>query len=243
LQFNWIVTAAPLTYPIYDGLGAWLPQAVGWGGALGLFLWNGRRRLFDALLRRRARAKWRRLAPWIPAEPRRLLDLGAGEGFVADAAAEATGAHATLADVADYRRSQRPLVRFDGSCLPFPDGFFDATLIVYVLHHADDAEDLLAEAVRVTRGPVIVLESVVRVPWTRGAFERLDAVVNRWRSGAPAPRPRWRSVGGWQDVADRLGLTLDRHDVRGVAHPTAVFIVRRPEPRTSPRVADAPPPS
>lgn len=241
LQSTWIVTASPLSYLVYGGLSPWLPQAAGWGGALALGLWCARRRAFDALMRRRARAKWRRIAPSVPRAPRRLLDLGTGEGFVADAAAEATGAHVTLADVADYRRSSRPLVHLACSRLPFADGAFDATLLVYVLHHADDAEGVLREVVRVTSGPVVVLESVVRVPWTRRGFERLDALVHRWRSEADAPRPRWRSVAEWQGAATRLGLSLDVRDVRGVAHPTAVFVVRRPEPRASTRVADAPP--
>lgn len=230
LQFNWLVSAAPFTYLVYDGLSPWLPQAVGWGGALALGLWTRRRNLLDALMRRRARAKWRRIAQWMPPRLHRMLDLGGGEGFVADVAADATGAHVTLADVADYHRSPRPLVRLTGGPLPFSDGAFDATVLIYVLHHADDAESLLREAVRVTRGPVVVLESVVRVPWTRGAFERLDAAVHRVRSGARTPRPRWRSVAGWQEAAHRNGLALDLHDVRGIAHPTAVFIVRRAEP-------------
>ncbi len=241
LQSHWVVSTAPLTYPVYDGLAPWLPKLVGWGGGAVLLVMANCRRLFDALMRRRARAKLRRLAPLVPAGARHLLDLGAGEGFVADAAAEATGARVTLADVRDYRRSPRPLALVDGARLPFADDTFDATLVVYVLHHATDPEALLSEAVRVTRGPVVVLESVVRVPWTRRAFERLDAAVHRWRSGSGAPDPRWRLVDEWRDAARALGLTFRLHDVRGVAHPTALFVVRRPEPAAPPCVAASPP--
>jgi len=237
LQSVWVVSIAPLTYPVYGGLPPWLPETIGWGGGALLGLAAARHRLLDALMRRRARAKWRRIAPLLPDDARHLLDLGAGEGFVADAAAEATGARVTLADVHDYRRTPRPLVRVAAERLPFADATFDATWLVYVLHHAHDAEALLHEAVRVSRGPVVVLESVVRVPWTRSGFEWLDAVVNRLRSGADAPRPRWRSVDGWAATARSLGLAFECHDVRGVGHPTALFVIRAAEPRATTRVA------
>jgi len=47
----------------------------------------------------------------------------------------------------------------DARALPYPDGFFDATVCVRVLHHFADPGPVLAELGRVTRpGGVVVLE-------------------------------------------------------------------------------------
>jgi SAM-dependent methyltransferase len=87
----------------------------------------------------------------------RLLDVAAGPGYVA-AAAAARGAQATGVDfsavmVADARR-RYPEVEFregDADALPFPDASFDAVTIAFGVLHFERPEQALAEAYRVLR--------------------------------------------------------------------------------------------
>ncbi len=63
---------------------------------------------------------------------------------------------------------------FDGTSLPFADKSFDVSMICYVLHHLSEphAQELLSEAVRVTRGRVLLLED------SRPEFSALYRVRN-----------------------------------------------------------------
>ena len=72
----------------------------------------------ETFLRRYARRQARDVAPWIVGP--RVLDLGAGEGFVL--AALGTG---TAVDVGPFRRAAVPYVVYDGSALPFSAATFD----------------------------------------------------------------------------------------------------------------------
>ena len=114
------------------------------------------------------RALKRHLAPLLEGGPRRLLDVGAGNGAVGEALvgwARRRGApwwvaaldlHPQIAPLAAERRVDA--VRGDALRLPFADGAFDAAYTVLTLHHFadDDAVRLVREMARVSRGPVLV---------------------------------------------------------------------------------------
>jgi SAM-dependent methyltransferase len=228
---HWGLALSAVTYLRYVGLDEAYPVALwlGWGGAAALALRSSRHGLLVPVMRRRAARKWARLAPHLaPLRPgARLLDLGCGEGFVGDAAARDLGAAVDLADVLDFNRTARPLRRFDGVHLPVPDRAYDATLLVYVLHHAADPDALLREARRVTRGPILILETVSLSPAHRRRLERVDRLANRLRSGGAmdATPPRIRSVEFWEASFERLGLRVATVERIGGFHAQAVFVV------------------
>ena len=149
-------------------------------------------RLVEALLRRYAQRQARDVAPWIVGS--RVLDLGAGEGFVL--AALGTG---TAVDVGLFRRAAVPYVVYDGSALPFADGTFDTTLLLLTLHHCDKPESVLDEAVRVTRHRLILTESVYRNRLDHFWLHTLDARFNRLRhAGRMAPPQAFRTSAEWE---------------------------------------------
>ena len=55
-----------------------------------------------------------------------------------------------------------PVTPFDGEHLPFADGSFDAVILVDVLHHASDPLALMREALRVSRGLLVVKDVTTR---------------------------------------------------------------------------------
>ena len=118
------------------------------------------RGVLEAVLARRAERLVARFRRFLPADGR-VLDVGAGTGHNAAAVERTTRLVVVEADVARMRTSGA-LVLFGGGTLPFRDGAFACSLLLYVLHYARDPIRLLAEARRVSAGPVIVLQAIHR---------------------------------------------------------------------------------
>ena len=158
--------------------------------------------LVEAFLRRYGRGQARDVAPWIVGS--RVLDLGAGEGFVL--AALGMG---TAVDVGPFRRAAVPYVVYDGSALPFAEAAFDTTLLLLTLHHCDKPESVLDEAVRVTRHRLILTESVYRNRLDHCWLHTLDARFNRLRHAGRMPAPlAFRTDAEWQALFVSRGLRL-----------------------------------
>ena len=158
--------------------------------------------LVERLLRRYAVAQARDVAPWIVGK--RVLDLGAGEGFVTTALGRGVAV-----DVGPFRRAPTPYVVYDGRRLPFDDGSFDTTMLLLVLHHCADPAAVLDEALRVTRQRLIVTESVHRHRLDLALLHLLDARFNRWRHDGRMPAPvAFRTSGEWEALFVARGLRL-----------------------------------
>jgi ubiquinone/menaquinone biosynthesis C-methylase UbiE len=167
-------------------------------------------------MRHRAASKWRWIQEYVGA-PRRLLDLGAGEGYVGKVAAQETGAEVVLADIVDLNRTELPLVLYDGRHVPLSDGAFDVTLLVFVLHHSSDPEQVIQEAKRVTRGQIIVLESVVENQWDRRWLPFADTLANRIRSGGRMEEGvlHFGTPEGWHRLFESVGLEVRAEERKG----------------------------
>jgi ubiquinone/menaquinone biosynthesis C-methylase UbiE len=101
---------------------------------------------------------------------RSLLDVGCGSGYVAWQLGQRLPGEVHAVDVGDFRRVPLPnFAPFDGRRLPYPDGRFDLVLFSFVLHHVPDVSkpQLLAEARRVARRTLVVLEDTPRGPLDR----------------------------------------------------------------------------
>jgi alpha-1,6-mannosyltransferase len=193
-----------------------------WAVALGIAGWTWG---LSSLLRRRARAKWGWVRPHIPPSGV-LLDLGAGEGFVGEAAA-ADGYSVVLADVVDLNRTGLPLTLLGEGPLPYATKAFDVTLLAFVLHHSGDPDALLAEALRVTGGQVVVLESVVETGWDRVWLPLADRVANGLRAGGAISEPfNLRDTAGWRRAFERAGFEICSVEARdGPWHRQRLFVL------------------
>lgn len=184
----WLSLASMATYLFYINGPYGSVVAIGWGGAMILAVRPWMRPALDQLMRQRARMKVQRLMPQLEtllegiATPR-VLDLGAGEGFVGEQLAADTPGTVVLADVVDMNKTTLPHVTYDGQSLPWDDNSFDVTILYFVLHHCEDAGQVLAEAQRVSRRGVIIVESTYTHALQHRLLRMLDKTMNRVRSG------------------------------------------------------------
>jgi ubiquinone/menaquinone biosynthesis C-methylase UbiE len=118
-------------------------------------------------------------------EPARILEVGVGEGEVADRVSRRyPGAFVTGIDLpdptlADHWSSRRFAASFaDIGWLPFPDDSFDLVLAIEVLEHVPDPALALRELRRVARRDVVL--SVPREPIWRAANMARGKYFSDW---------------------------------------------------------------
>jgi SAM-dependent methyltransferase len=141
------------------------------------------RRAMHGWLHRRAGALCERLARHLP-DHGPLLDVGSGTGHNALALARHTGHRVVQIDVADLSCIGSAPLRFDGRRLPFGADRFSTALLLFVLHYAADPVVLLAEARRVCRGPILLVQSTYSGPLTRRALAVRELAMGRAALGA-----------------------------------------------------------
>ena len=235
--FGWFMlgVASMATYWVYaEPVWGYAAVSVGWTLLFGFMMVVLAKGLLPGLMRRRARRKWERISRHLPTPPdagSHVLDLGAGEGFVGEAIQHDTGAQVSLTDVVDFNQTELPLTIYDGRRLPFGSAAFDLTVIVFVLHHTEDAEQVLREAMRVTDGPIVILESVYESPWQHRLLDKLDRLANGLRSGgkmaAQEEHLHFRTDAEWRAAFERLGLMAEQASIKGNwIHRQALYVLQ-----------------
>jgi SAM-dependent methyltransferase len=191
-------------------------------------------RLFQGFLRHYARGEAQRLARRVCG--RRLLDLGAGEGWVAEALRSLTTAWICSVDVGPFRLTPGSYVVYDGVRLPFRDGSFDTTVISLALHHCQNPEEVLDEAIRVTSERLLVVESVYRSRWDRFWLNYLDGRLNGFRHGGRMNVPlAFRRAEQWRALFESRGLRVTTLEwlgsrVERLVHQPLLFVIDRMTP-------------
>ena len=127
--------------------------------------------MFDAVMERRSRRLLAQVDGWLPNDGP-LLDLGSGTGHLSARLERKLGLEVVTADVSDMHVvGPAPVLIADG-VLPFEARAFSAALLLFVLAYPDDPAGVLREAARVTRGPVIVVQTLysgrLGYAWHRG---------------------------------------------------------------------------
>jgi ubiquinone/menaquinone biosynthesis C-methylase UbiE len=143
------------------------------------------------------------LAPYLQPE-HQVLEIGAGNGLVAQALQRMTGAHLRLVDVVDYNQSSLPCMTYDGAHLPFPERSFDYALLVFVLHHAPDPLPVVREALRVSKKGLLICENHVAGRWRKPLTRIVDSLPH-FRYGVPVCY-RTLSSDEWQTLLAPLVL-------------------------------------
>jgi SAM-dependent methyltransferase len=115
--------------------------------------------ILDAVMERRAHQLIEQVGAWLPAEGR-VLDLGSGTGHLSARLERELGLEVVTADVSDIHVvGPAPVLIADGA-LPFEENTFSAALLFFMLAYPKDPAGVLAEVARVTRGPIILVQSL-----------------------------------------------------------------------------------
>ena len=98
-----------------------------------------------------------------------VLDVGCGNGYIAHHLSALLGTNVTGIDVADCTDAPINYRQYDGGEFPAANASFDAIVLAYVLHHAQDIHLMLEEMKRVLRpgGVAIIYEDMPETLWDR----------------------------------------------------------------------------
>jgi len=113
-----------------------------------------------------------------------ILELGSGMGSMVQVLRQ-HGHRVAAVDVKNtcVRADLSPAI-YDGIDLPYTDQAFDVCLLLTVLHHCPDPDQVLSEAIRVARR-VIIIEDVYSNSLQRKLTHWLDSLLNWEFRGHP----------------------------------------------------------
>ena len=159
-----------------------------------------------------------------------VLDVGCGNGFIAHHLSAILGTKVSGIDVMDKTEAPIGYRRYDREHFPAPDNSFDAVLLCYVLHHAQDAGLVLKEVGRVLRagGLAIIYEDIPQSWWDKAMCAVHDFFWKR-RTGPCTFRtdPEWGrqfTHSGFELIKQRA-LSRTRNFSHLVARRT--YVIRR----------------
>ena len=168
-----------------------------------------------------------------------VLDVGCGEGYVAQELGARGVRAAWGVDILDLRRDKRGLFRlYDGQSLPFADDAFDLVMLSFVLHHVPDEKKirLVREALRVTRAKLFILEDTPTTAIDRFVSQRHgDAYRRKIDSDAPFG---FLTPAEWRWLFRGMGFEPESHELsrfcRSPLQPFArtAFTLRKPRAGT-----------
>lgn len=115
--------------------------------------------LFDGVMEQRASQLIEQTREWLPAKGP-VLDLGSGTGHLSVELERVLGLEIVSADVSDMHVVGRPPVLVTDGVLPFANDTYTATLLFFMLAYPREPATVLREAARVTRGPIILVQSL-----------------------------------------------------------------------------------
>jgi SAM-dependent methyltransferase len=152
----------------------------------------------------------------------RVLDVGCGNGFIAHHLTGLLGTTVVGLDVGTSTTARINYLPYDGRHFPVKDQSFDAVLLCYVLHHAQNAVLVLNEVSRVLRegGVAIIYEDIPSLWWDRMVCWTHN---RQWR--ARTGPCTFRLEHGWRKTFKLAGFEIVSERAlsrwRNLAHPVA----------------------
>ena len=135
----------------------------------------------------------------------KIIDIGCGSGQFAFEL-QNKNHEVTAVDVKDKTNTKdiKPVI-YDGMKLPFDDNQFDISMLITVMHHCPQPDSVFAEAVRVSKDKIFVLEDV----YSNWIMKRLtwfmDSLMNLEFKGHPHTN---KSESGWENLFKSHNLKL-----------------------------------
>ncbi|NHI93209.1 MAG: class I SAM-dependent methyltransferase [Candidatus Lokiarchaeota archaeon] len=140
----------------------------------------------------------------------KILDLGAGNGFIALEIKNKLEKDVILVDVVDYNCTNLPMLLYQqDDTVPLADEEADTTLLYTVLHHASNPEHVLEEATRVTKKRLVIMEGYCENDNVRVTNSFFDWFYNRVVGDEDINVPlNFLSVKGWEQILNLHGFEV-----------------------------------
>lgn len=141
----------------------------------------------------------------------KILDIGAGGGWIGKEIQKRKGASVTLLDIIDFNQTDLNFILYDGKNIPFPDNYFDTSLLIFTLHHCNYPLKVLEEAKRVTKKKIIIVEDIPTF-WLNKIFLYFWDI---WTNLPSLIRPpgenitfNFKTIPGWQKIFNDFQLKI-----------------------------------
>ncbi|HEX6729085.1 MAG TPA: class I SAM-dependent methyltransferase [Pyrinomonadaceae bacterium] len=136
-----------------------------------------------------------------------VLDVGCGNGFIAHHLVGILRSKVVGLDVGRQTLAPIDYLPYDGHQFPLQDRSFDAVLLCYVLHHAQDARAVLNEVGRVLRdkGLAVIYEDIPTDWW-----DRVICWIHNLQWHKRTGPCTFRLGDGWRDAFRSAGFEVIR---------------------------------
>ena len=161
----------------------------------------------------------------------KVLDLGAGNGLLAQEIKKQLNKEVVLVDIVDYNYTDLPLLLYkpEGR-VPLANEEVDTTILYTVLHHASDPEHLLKEATRVTKKRLVIKEAYIEKDDLRITNSFFDWFYNRVIGDEDINVPlNFLKVEEWEKLLKSYGFDVIETKYVGIDEPAVpehhIFII------------------
>lgn len=156
-----------------------------------------------------------------------IVDYGTGDGKIAQLIHDKNGLNIEGYDVVIYpaKGVTVPMHTYDGKHIPVEDGRFDTGLLINVVHHEAQNEQILEEISRIVRRKLIIIETVpvgkseseLKIDHERTFMN--DYLYNRlFHYGDNVPVPgTYETPKGWE-VVESINLGVDQEVIKDTHH-------------------------
>jgi len=134
----------------------------------------------------------------------RIIEIGSGPGSIISVMND-HGFSVTGIDIRDssYKDDLSPIL-YDGSRIPYEDDSFDVALLLTMLHHTPNPENILYEAGRIAK-TIIIVEDIYTSSLHRKITKVADSLMNLEFIGHPHTN---RNDSEWQDTFEKIEFQL-----------------------------------
>lgn len=140
-----------------------------------------------------------------------ILDIGCGSAHLGFMLSKLTKRKVEFLDIkkAPFTHPEVKVKLYDGKKLPFPDNFFETSMVVFTLHHTYDAVYVLKEMVRVTNRNIIIVEDLLRSKHfvDIASIVLKDLITNFFYTKITL---QYKTVPEWKEIFKNLNLTIKK---------------------------------
>lgn len=157
----------------------------------------------NKILQWRSQEITERILPYLK-EAKSILDVGSGSCHIANSLLN-KGYSVVALDISNesYIEDLSPIL-YSGSHIPFENKSFDTAIIITVLHHTKNPEQIVQEASRVAT-EIVIIEDVIRNKFHKYITWFLDSLLNLEFLGHPHSN---KTDSEWRDVFNNLDLEI-----------------------------------